>query len=128
MISKKILRMGIQKTLIQKTYEISIGTDSLTIEFYGANRQFDWLEISLVYDKSDKHLKIYLSYNIDQAAKMIKSVSLKTFTEAYSLTNQTKYDPSNSTQKHLFFKQLAAWSCSGCSTAPLTDYINNPIY
>ena len=39
MISKKILRMGIQKTLIQKTYEISIGSDNLTVEFCGTNRQ-----------------------------------------------------------------------------------------
>ena len=33
MISKKILRMGIQKTPIQKTYEISVGSDSLSVEF-----------------------------------------------------------------------------------------------
>ena len=26
------------------------------------------------------------------------------------------------------YKQFVAWSCNGCSTAPLTDYINNPIY
>ena len=58
MIFKKKLSIGIQKTPIQKTYEISVGSDSLTVEFYGANRQFDWLEISLLYDKSDKHLTI----------------------------------------------------------------------
>ena len=55
MVSKKILRMGAQKTLIQKTYEISTGQDSLNIDFLGANRQFDWIEISIVYGKSDKH-------------------------------------------------------------------------
>ena len=38
MISKKILRMGIQKTPIQKTYEISVSSDSLSVEFYGTNR------------------------------------------------------------------------------------------
>ena len=26
------------------------------------------------------------------------------------------------------YKQFVAWSCNGCSIAPLTDYINNPIY
>ena len=26
------------------------------------------------------------------------------------------------------FKQLVAWSCNSCSIAPLTDYINNPVY
>ena len=48
MVSKKILRMGTQKTPLQKTYEINIGQDSLDIDFLGANRQFDRLEISLV--------------------------------------------------------------------------------
>ena len=43
MLSKKILGMGIQKTPVQKIYEIYVGSDSLTVEFYGANRQFDWL-------------------------------------------------------------------------------------
>ena len=42
MISKKILRMGTQKTLIQITYEINVGQDSLDIDFLGANRQFEW--------------------------------------------------------------------------------------
>ena len=41
MVSKKILRMGAQKTPIQKTYEIQKGAESLNIEFLGANRQFD---------------------------------------------------------------------------------------
>ena len=53
MVSKKILRMGAQKTPIQKTYEISKGQDSLNVEFLGSNRQFDWLEIYIVPDKSD---------------------------------------------------------------------------
>ena len=55
--------MGAQKTPLQKTCEISTGTDSLNVEFLGSNRQFDWLEISIVPDKSDKHTTIYDSYN-----------------------------------------------------------------
>ena len=35
--------MGEQKTPIQKTYEILIGSDSINIHFLGSNRQFDWL-------------------------------------------------------------------------------------
>ena len=46
---QKILRMGAQKTLIQKTYEINVGQDSIDIDFLGANTQFDWIELSLVY-------------------------------------------------------------------------------
>ena len=63
MVSKKIIRMGAQKTPIQKTYEIKQGSDSLNIEFLGANRQFDGIQISIVDDKSDKHTTIYDSYN-----------------------------------------------------------------
>ena len=122
MISKKILRM-----CVQKAYEISAGSESLTVEFYGSNRQFNWLELSLVYDKNDKHLKIYDSYNVELAAKIIKSLALENFTEAYSLTNEKKYDISNTTHKHLLFKQFVAWSCNGCSVAPFADYLNNPI-
>ena len=90
MVSKKILRMGVQKTPIQKTYEISTGSDSININFLGSNRQFDWLEISLVYDKSYKHTTIYDSYNVELAAKYIKSVKLENFTEIYTLTSEKK--------------------------------------
>ena len=55
MVSKNNLRMGAQKTPTQKTYEINVGQDSLDIDFLGLQRQFDWLELSIVYDKSDKH-------------------------------------------------------------------------
>ena len=37
-----------KKTPIQKTYEIKEGSDSLNVEFLGANKQFDWIEISIV--------------------------------------------------------------------------------
>ena len=58
MVSKKILCMGSQKTPIEKTYEINLGQDSINIDFQGSNRQFSWLEILMVYDKSDKHATI----------------------------------------------------------------------
>ena len=57
--------MGVQKTPLQKTYEISVRQDSLNVEFLGSNRQFNWLEISVVHTKSDKHSTIYDSYNRD---------------------------------------------------------------
>ena len=47
---------------------------------------------------------------------------------AYILTNENKYLVDNATQKHLLYKQFVAWSCDGWSTAPLTDYIHNPVY
>ena len=69
MVSKKILRMGTQNTPMQKTYEINTSQDSIDVEFLGANWQFDWLEISLIHDKRDKHATIYDSYNRQMAVQ-----------------------------------------------------------
>ena len=120
--------MGAQKTPLQKTYEISTGTDSLNVEFLASNRQFDWLEISIVPDKSEKHTAIYDSYNRELAAKEIKTLKLLNFTEIDRLTNEKKYDVDNLTQRHLLYKQFVAWNCNGSSVAPLTDYMNNSIF
>ena len=122
--------MGAQKTPTQKTYEIKTGSDSLNVEFLGANRQFDWIEISIVNDKSDKHTTIYDSYNRELAAQNIKTIQLSNFTEIYSLTNEKKYSIDNLTQKHLLYKQFVAWHCNGSSVAPLKitwiiQYIEN---
>ena len=80
--------MGTQKTPLQKIYKIKVGQDSLDIDFLRANRLFNWIEISLVYDKSDKHTTIYNNYNVEKASKRIKSVRLTNVTEIYSLTNE----------------------------------------
>ena len=128
MVSKKIIRMDAQKTPIQKTYEIKEGSDSLNVEFLGANKQFDWIEISIVPDKSDKHTTIYDSYNREMAAQLIKTLQLSNFTEIYSLTNKKKYNIDNLTQKHLLYKQFVAWNCNGSSVVLLTDYMDNPIF
>ena len=65
MLSSKVLRMSIQKTPYQKTYEFQTGLQEFTVDFRDCERQFDWLEISLVYDKSDKDLTVYDSYNAE---------------------------------------------------------------
>ena len=128
MVSKKILRMGVQKAPIQNPYEIQKGSDSLNVEFLGSNRQFDWIEISIVPDKSDKHATIYDSYNREMAAQLIKTLQLSNFTEIYSLTNEKKYSIDNLTQKHLLYKQFIAWNCNESSVAPLTEHMDNPIF
>ena len=64
-----------------------IRSDSINVEFFGSNRRFDCLDISLAYDKSDKHMAIYGSYNAELVAKNIKSVELENFTETYKIFN-----------------------------------------
>ena len=39
LFSAKVLRMGVQKTPYQKTYELQAGSQDFTVDFHGANRQ-----------------------------------------------------------------------------------------
>ena len=75
MLSSKVLRMCIQKTPYQKTYELQSGSQEFTVNFKGCNRQFHRLESFLLYDKSDKDLTLYDSYNAECAARMIKTLN-----------------------------------------------------
>ena len=124
----KVLRMGIQKRPYQKTYELQTGLQEFTVDFKGCERQFDWLEIPSIYDKSDKHLTIYEIYNAKCAAKMINSIELGNISGAYRATNTMKFDTSNDTQKHMLWKQFVAWHCNGYSAAPISDYTNNTVF
>ena len=119
--------MGAEKTPLQKTYEISVGQDSLDVEFIGSNRQLDWLEISIVHDKSDRHTTIYDCYNRELAAQIIK---LLRFHWNLQLEKWKKYDVDYLTERHLLSssKQFVAWNCNGSIVAPLTEYMNNPIF
>ena len=72
--SETTLRMGTLPAPYQQLFEINKGTQSLTVTFKGAQRQFEWLEISLIYYKSYQHLTIYNSYDLELAAKMIQSI------------------------------------------------------
>ena len=47
-LSSKVLRMGIQKTTYQKTYELQAGSQQFAVDFKVSDRQFKWLEISLL--------------------------------------------------------------------------------
>lgn len=120
--------MGIIKTPYQKNYEKQIGSQEFTVDFKESDRQFDWLEVSLVYDKSDKHLIIYDSYNGECVVQKIESVELANISKAYSVTNTINIDTPNDTQKHMLWKQFVAWNCNGYSAVLISDYINNPTF
>lgn len=40
------ISIDIQKTLLQKLYELFLGTQIHTVDVIATNRQYDWLEIS----------------------------------------------------------------------------------
>ena len=102
--SEQALRMGVLPSPYQQEFEIATGTQSLTVTFKGAQRQFEWLEISLVYDKSYQHLTIYDSYDLELAAKLIKSVKFENTSTTYSLTGKLQYDVNKNDELDILIK------------------------
>ena len=126
--SEQALRMGVLPSPYQQEFEIATGTQSLTVTFQGAQRQFEWLEISLVYDKSNQHLTIYDSYDLELAAKLIKSVKFENTSTTYSLTGKLEYDINKNDELLILYEMFLAYQCNDFSTAPLSQYTNNEIY
>ena len=122
------MRQGILPAPFQQEFEISAGTQDFTCTFKGAQRQFDWVEISIVYDKSYQHSTIYGSYDLELAARLIKTVKFENTSSTYSLTGKLSYDMEKDDEKFLLYKMLVAFACNCCSSAPLSQYKNNPIY
>ena len=126
--SETALRQGVLELPYQQVFEVNTGTQDFTCTFKGVQRQFDWLEISTVYDKSYQHTTIYDSYDLELFAKLIKIVKFGNTSTTYILTGKLSYDLTKEDEKLLLYKMLVAHSCDGCSSAPLTQYKNNPIY
>ena len=64
--SETALRQGVLPAPFQQEFEISTGAQNFTCTFKGAQRQIDWLEISIVYDNSYHHSTIYDNYKINK--------------------------------------------------------------
>ena len=88
--SKRVLRIGIKPSPYQKSYEVNVGTQSVVVEFKGVNKQFSFLEISLIYDKSGQHNSVYDSYNAELAATHITTVQLENLNNKYGGINVEK--------------------------------------
>ena len=128
LLSEHVLRTGIRATLYQKSFELVPCTDSQVEEFQGSNKQFSFLAISLVYDKSDQHGSIYNSYNGKIASTMIKLIQLENASNTRSSFNSIKFDASDAHNKFLLYSQFVVWYCKGSSIVPLSDYAHNPTF
>ena len=126
--SETSLRQGVLPAPFQQEFEVSTGTQNFTCTFKSAQRQLDWLEISIIYNNSYQHNTIYDSYDVELAAKLIKTIKFENTSSTYSLTGKLSYDLEKEDDKYQLYCMLAAFTCGGCSSAPLTQYINNPIY
>ena len=89
--SETALRQGVLESPYQQVFEVNTGTQDFTCTFKGAQRQFDWLEISIAYHKSYQHRTIY-------DAKLIKTIKFENTSTTYSLTGKLLYDLERETQ------------------------------
>lgn len=116
--------MGIMPSPYLKCYEINTGIQSYKVEFKGANKKFSFLEISLVYDKSDQHNNLYYSYDAEIVATFIGTLNIENASNNYSISNEINFDFTNKNDKFLMYRQFVAWYTKGCSVAPLSEYSN----
>ena len=86
------LRQGILPSPYQQLFEINTSKASFMCTFKGAQRQFDWLENSIVYDKSYQHTTIYDSYDLELAAKLIQTIKFENTSTTYSITGKLFFD------------------------------------
>ena len=127
LVSESKLRTGIQKTPYQKSYELIAGAQSRTINFNNALNQFSFLEISLVYDRSDKHLSIYDSYNAEVASTQIKSIKLQNASNTYSEFNTVKFDLEDEEDRYTLYNAFVAFVTEGSSIVAESEYMNNEV-
>ena len=114
--------------LYQQSFELNVGTSSLKINLYGANVQFKFLKVLLVYDKSDQYQTFYDSYDIELAAREVKSLTIENASSTNSSTGTLELNIDNEDDKHLLYQMFVAYNCGGCAAAPLTQYRYNEIY
>ena len=125
MISNQVLRTGLKLSPYQKSYELIAGAQSKTITFTNAFKQFEFLEFSLVYDKSDQHLTTYDSYNSETAAVSINYIRLQNASNTYSEFNSIKFDLNDEEDRYILYNAFVAWVTKGSSIVPEADYLYN---
>ena len=94
MLSKKVFRTGLQKSLLKKSYELASGLQFYARIFEAAHKQIDWLEISLVLDTT-----MFDSYNAELASTILDKVKVENITNIYNVANDLEFDLTNKDQK-----------------------------
>ena len=125
MVSENNLRTGIQKTPLLKSYEMITGSQSKTVNLANSFKQFSFLEISLVYDKTDQHLSIYDSYNAEIASTRRKSTKLQNTSNTYTVFNTVKFDLEDAEDQYTLYHAFTAWVTGSSSIVPQSDYVYN---
>ena len=126
--ARTALRRGVLSSPYQQSFELNTGAQSLKINFQGTYRQSDWLEVSLVYDKSNQHQTVYDSYDLELASRFVQMLTIENASSTSSTIGQSEFNVGNEDDKHWLYQMFVAYDCDGYSTAPLTQYRNNEIY
>ena len=121
------LRLGIFMLPYRQTYEMAAGSQTQTIKFTNMPTQMEWMEISLVYDKSYVHSTGYDSYDLEIAAKSLSNIKIEN-AKVYGTATELNYDLTNHNDQSQLYSNFVAYQCNGCSTAPLTQYRRSEIY
>ena len=104
--SESALIMGVLPPPYQQLFEINKGTQSITVTFKGAQRQVQWLEISLIYDKSFQYLTTYDSYDLELATKLIEKIKFQNTTSTYILMGIIDYNQGNYEEKKSLYQMF----------------------
>ena len=126
--SKTVLRMDIFNAPYQQSFEMNVGAQSRKVHFYSFPSQFEFIEISTVYDRSEQHQTICNSYELELAARNVQLIKLENVTNTYNVTGTLEYNIDNKYDKHPLYAIFVTYNCNGCSAALLTQYRNNEIY
>ena len=98
------------------------------MDFTIVNKQFSFVAISLVYNKTNQHRSIYGSYNAELASTKIKSITFENALNTNSTFNSVKFDTSNQHDKFLLYNEFVVWCSKGSSIALLSNYASNPVF
>ena len=120
--------MGVLNSFYQQLFEMNTIVQSLNVSFKGAQRQLEWMEMFLVYNKSYQHQTIYGSYDVELGLQFIQNVKFENTSSTYSSTSQLEYNQKNEEEKQWVYQMFVAYNCDGFSTAHLTQYKINKIY
>ena len=104
--SESALIMGVLPPPYQQLFEINKGAQSITVTFKGAQRQVQWLEISLIYDKSFQYLTTYDSYDLELATKLIEKIKFQNTTSTYILMGIIEYNQGNYEEKKSLYQMF----------------------
>ena len=103
LLAKKVFWVNVNKMPLQNSSELVVGIKTFTVDFIVAYRQFDWLEISLVYNKKRETYHNLRWYNLERANAFIQNVLIENASNIYSVSNKLKYYIKVATQKYTLY-------------------------